>query len=113
MTQIDDLFIKRVHEWARQHPAINAILLFGSRAAGTSTEKSDWDVCCIVDSSEESWYATWHFNAEEWKQGFCLAANIPPESVQFCAPTSEPVVAGVLKRCQALYIRSLGAAAGA
>lgn len=55
----------RTQSWARRQPGLGAVLLFGSRAKGTARPTSDWDICCIVESScIESRYGIWLFHAE-------------------------------------------------
>lgn len=105
---IDHSFVSRVRNWACQQPELVAVVLFGSRAKGTATPESDWDICCFVASSSESWYSTWHFNAEKWKAGFCQSTGLNQQAVQFCAPTSDAVMDGLLECSKVLYVRGLG-----
>ena len=97
----------QTQSWARQQPELVAVLLFGSRAKGTASPGSDWDICCLVESSvTESWYGTWFFHAEAWKEGFCQATGLPANLVQFVAPTSSQVRQGLSDCSRVLYLRA-------
>ena len=97
----------QTQSWARQQSELVAVLLFGSRAKGTATPYSDWDVCCVVDSpNTTSWYGTWFFHADAWKEGFCQATGLPADRVQFVAPTSPQVRQGLSDCSRVLYLRA-------
>ena len=108
MTSLEQPFISAVRCWASQQPELVAVILFGSRAKGCARPESDWDICCLVEASgAESWYTTWHCNAPAWKAGFCQHTGLNEQLVQFCAPTSDAVVSGLLECSKVLYTRAL------
>ena len=103
---IEDLSIK-TSAWAEKIEHINAVILFGSRAKGTSTESSDWDICCILNHSNKcDWYGTWFHEADEWKRQFCTVTNLPFNKVQFTAPTSSQVKNGLFECSKVLYVQT-------
>lgn len=99
-------FREKVSAWASNIDEIRAVILFGSRAKGTSREDSDWDICCLIDGKpNEGWYGIWVVEADEWKEQFCEATGLSPTIVQFTAPTSKQVTNGLLECSRVLYLR--------
>jgi len=97
---------QRVEVWACDIQYINAVVLFGSRAKGTATENSDWDICCLINENEsEGWRGIWVCEADAWKREFCRATGLSESVVQFVAPTSPQVKAGLLECSKVLYVR--------
>jgi len=97
---------KRVGNWASDIQYINAVVLFGSRARGTATASSDWDICCLInENKQEGWRGIWVCESDEWKRQFCLATGLSESVVQFVAPTSSQVKAGLLECSKVLYVR--------
>lgn len=92
--------------WAEGVSEVRAVILFGSRAKGTSRTDSDWDVCIVVDGDpRNTWYGTWGAKKKQWKKQFCKAVGLPASQVQFCSPTSEYVKAGLEECSRILFLR--------
>jgi predicted nucleotidyltransferase len=58
-----DLQTRVIIEIATQYPSISKIVLFGSRARGTFTRTSDFDICAFCSDSRE--FARFYFDLDD------------------------------------------------
>jgi predicted nucleotidyltransferase len=101
-----DLIKQPIRDWATNYPDIHAVIVFGSRAKGTSKPDSDLDLCIMVDAlNGETWYTRWFFQADKWKAEVLRILNIPDSKLQFCTVTSPQVIGGLKDGCKFLYLR--------
>jgi hypothetical protein len=104
-----DILIPSIVSWAKEYPAIHAVILFGSRAKGTQRVDSDIDICLMIDPGPgafaDTWYTVWFNNADKWKAEFASIIGASQERLQFCTFTSQQVKNGVEQGCKFLYLR--------
>jgi predicted nucleotidyltransferase len=101
-------FHKKVRAWAEPISEIRSVILYGSRARDDHQPDSDWDICILVETANSKngeWFGTWIACADSWHESFCDAVGLEKSVVQFVAPTSDAVKAGIAISSKVIYVR--------
>lgn len=90
----------QLEQWARTHPEITRLIVYGSRARGDYRPDSDLDLAVELEAAgwDENPFTTWTASAESWRRE--LAPLLPwPLQLEWHDPNGETeVVAGGLLR---------------
>ncbi|KDR25416.1 nucleotidyltransferase family protein [Caballeronia zhejiangensis] len=73
---VDEKVVQALSEWSEGNPLVRRAYVFGSRARGDFTDKSDLDVALEIDPADgETAFTTWMFESPTWLRE--LQARLP------------------------------------
>lgn len=101
--------VAAIVQWAKSTPEIEAVLLFGSRARGTSKPDSDADLALLIYEQHFP-LAAFIGEGEAWQNHLRLATGITV-NIDLLDGANTPRVVAFVKDCSVELFRRAGAAA--
>jgi predicted nucleotidyltransferase len=90
MSQVPKVWTNSLIEWLESEPSVSNAWIFGSRAKGTASTKSDLDIAIALSSSVSDPLSEWIHNAECWRERAQTAIGPTPTiDLQLASPDSD------------------------
>jgi predicted nucleotidyltransferase len=104
-----DELSRRVSHWAKSHPEIRRVVLFGSRARGDHTPESDVDLAVLVSSYRgEDPFTRFHFECASWKAELVATLGQPVSLVEI-SNEARPEIQNAIERDGVLLYNAIAA----